>query len=342
MSLNIYGKLPSGLRQKRIQSSSNYRDGSFQNQSKTNAMAEDASILKTLKEYMNKPKNVIPSGVLPTIKSDLHQLDGEHPSLVWFGHSSYLLKLADKHILVDPVFSGNAAPLSFMIKAFKGADIYTLKDLPQIEILLITHDHYDHLDHRLMLQLKGKVKQIVCSLGVGSHLEHWGFNPKIIHELDWWEQIELENLSFTATPARHFSGRGIKRGQTLWSSFVVQSAEHKFYLGGDSGYDHHFKTIGQKFGGFDLAILESGQYNTSWPHIHMMPEETVLAGTELNAKMILPVHWGKFALGMHAWNEPPERVVAKAVELGIDVASPMIGEVYRIGSEHPNKRWWRI
>jgi L-ascorbate metabolism protein UlaG (beta-lactamase superfamily) len=340
MSLSIYGKLPSGERLKRIKASVNYKNGSFQNLSKTNAMAEDASFFKTMHEFMNKPKSIKPSKELPTIKTNLKTLALQDNVIVWFGHSSYFIKIEGVTILVDPVLTGNAAPVSFMVKAFKGADIYTVDDFPKIDILLLTHDHYDHLDFKTVKLLKGKVKQTVCSLGVGSHLEHWGFEKEKVHELDWWDVFKEKELSLTATPGRHFSGRGLKRGQSLWSSFVLKTKAYNLFLGGDSGYDSHFQEIGEKFGPFDLAILECGQYNKSWPHIHMMPEETAKACVDLKSKVLLPVHWAKFSLAMHPWNESITRVLKKANELSLEVATPMIGEVLKIGAELPNKKWW--
>lgn len=342
MSLSIYGKLPSGERLRKIQASPNYKNGSFQNLSKTNAMAEDASFFKTMRDFIHKAKNVKPPKVLPFVKTDLKNLKGDKPTLVWFGHSSYLLKIQETTILVDPVFSGNAAPISFMVKAFAGANEYKVEDFPKIDILLLTHDHYDHLDYKTVLKLKGKINKVVCSLGVGSHLEHWGFDKKNIHELDWWENFTDKEISLTAAPGRHFSGRGIKRGQSLWSSFILKTKNYNLFLGGDSGYDSHFKTIGEKYGPFDLAILESGQYNKSWPNIHMMPEETVEASAELKAKVLLPVHWGKFSLAMHAWDEPIQRVLKKAEEIKVQVATPKIGEAFVIGEALPKEKWWEF
>jgi L-ascorbate metabolism protein UlaG (beta-lactamase superfamily) len=189
--------------------------------------------------------------------------------------------------------------------------------------------------------LKNRIKTIVTSLGVGSHLEHWGFNPKIIIEKDWYRQTELEEgFSVTHCPARHFSGRGFKRNQSLWSSFVLQTPGMKIYLGGDSGYDDHFATIGQQYGPFDLAILECGQYNEYWKHIHMMPEEVVQAGIDLKAEKILPVHWGKFALALHDWNEPIKRVVAEGERRKVQVLHPLIGEKIRLRSSQVFNRWW--
>jgi L-ascorbate metabolism protein UlaG (beta-lactamase superfamily) len=337
---SIYGKLPSGERLQRIKSSPNYKNGSFQNISKTNAMAEEASFFKTMKDFWHKPKTVTPSSALPSVITDLKKINATTPTIVWFGHSSYIIYINNKTILIDPVFSGNAAPVSFMIKAFKGANVYSAGDMPEIDILILTHDHYDHLDQKTITVLNGKVKKIVCSLGVGSHLEYWGIAKNKINELDWHETFEEDEISLTTASGRHFSGRGITRGQTLWSSFILKTKTHNLFLGGDSGYDRHFKEIGEKHGPFDIAILESGQYNTSWPHIHMMPEETVQASIDLKAKVLLPVHWGKFALAMHAWNEPITRVLKKAKELNVTVTTPMIGEALCIGEDLPSKVWW--
>ncbi|WP_317896567.1 MBL fold metallo-hydrolase [Aurantibacillus circumpalustris] len=342
MSLSIYGKLPSGERLRIIKNSPNYKNGSFQNISKTNAMAEDASFFKTMREFLNKSKNVKPPKTLPFVKTDLKKLPDDKTTLIWFGHSSYLLKINGLIILVDPVFSGNAAPISFMVKAFDGSNEYQPEDFPKIDILLLTHDHYDHLDYKTVVKLKLKINKIVCSLGVGSHLEHWGFSQKIIHELDWWETFTEQEINLTATPGRHFSGRGIKRGQSLWSAFILKTKKYNLFLGGDSGYDTHFKTIGEKFGPFDLSILECGQYNKSWPNIHMMPEETAQAAIDIKSNVLLPVHWGKFTLAMHDWDEPINRLTKKAEELNLKVATPKIGEPLVFEKPMPSEKWWNF
>lgn len=341
MSLGIYGKLPRGERLKRIQASENYRNGSFQNLSLTNAMAEDANFFKVMREFLNKPSNVSPAQPIQALKSDLRRLPERETSLVWFGHSSYLLRTMGKYILVDPVFSGNAAPLSFMVKAFKGADVYDVDDFPEIDLLVLTHDHYDHLDYKTLLRFRPKIKQILCTLGVGSHLEHWGLPANKTVELDWWQAWEMDGMKFSSVPGRHFSGRGVKRGQSLWGGFVMQTKEHRVLIGGDSGYDSHFVKIAERFGPMDLAILEAGQYNKSWPHIHMMPEETVRAALDLQAKRLLPVHWGKFALAMHAWNEPVERVLKEAQQHQLSVITPRIGEPVVFGTWQSSPNWWR-
>jgi len=304
---------------------------------------DDISYWKLMKKFIHKNKNTVPPRKLPSIKTDLSNLNSSDPVIVWFGHSSYFIRIENKNFLIDPVFSGNAAPLSFMIKAFPGSNIYKPEDMPAIDYLILTHDHYDHLDFKTVRKLRNKVNSIYCSLGVSSHLKYWGFDINKITEIDWWESKPLgENISLTAAPARHFSGRGIKRGQTFWSSFILKTKDHNLYLGGDSGYDLHFKEIGNKYGPFDIAILEAGQYNTMWPLIHMMPEEAVQAAVDLKAKSLLPVHWGKFTLALHAWDEPIKRILNKAKELNMKVHTPKIGQPLVLKDDFKTDTWWNL
>ena len=341
MSLKITGKLPSGKLLERIKGSPNYKNGAFQNQSPTPMKPEGISYWKMMREFFKKHPETAPAAKLPSVRTDLEKLKATEPVIVWFGHSSYFIRTGNKIFLIDPVFSGNAAPVSFMVKAFPGSNEYKAEDMPVIDYLILTHDHYDHLDFKTILKLKKKVRAVFCSLGVGSHLKHWGIDANIITEMDWWQAEELGNdMQLTAAPARHFSGRGLKRGQTLWSSFILKTPTHNLYLGGDSGYDKHFEAIGEKYGPFDLAILESGQYNKMWPLIHMMPEETVQAAVDLKAKALLPVHWGKFRLGMHPWNEPVKRVLAKAKELNMRILTPRIGEPVLLDDSFSTNEWW--
>ncbi len=338
---HVFGHLPTGARLERIKESSNYREGAFQNISPTPVMAK-GSMASSMRDYLRPGKDRQPSQPLPSVKVDLSTLPVDEATVVWFGHSSYLLRIAGKVILVDPVFSGNASPVSFFGKNYPGSNVYSVDDMPEIDILLLTHDHYDHLDYDTISKLRPKVKQVVASLGVGAHLERWDYSPEMIQELAWNEEAQLPgDIRLTALPARHFSGRLFKRGQTLWSSFVLELPHYKFYLGGDSGYDTHFAEIGEKYGPFDLAILECGQYNQNWPYIHMMPEQTAQAALDLGAKVLLPVHWGKFTLALHPWYEPIERVSKRAQELGLQLVTPMIGQPWDMGEKLPDKPWWR-
>jgi L-ascorbate metabolism protein UlaG (beta-lactamase superfamily) len=343
MSFKITGKLPSGKDLERLKQSSNYNGRGFKNLTETPMKPQDVSYWKMITEVLKRNRNTAPPRALPFEKTNLHTLDASEPILVWFGHSSYFIRIEEKNFLIDPVFSGNAAPVSFMVKAFPGSNEYKVENMPPIDYLILTHDHYDHLDYKTIIRLKNKVTSVYCSLGVSAHLKYWGYDGNRITELDWWQSSLLDNnLKLIAAPARHFSGRGIKRAQTLWSSFILKSANYNLYLGGDSGYESHFKEIGEKHGPFDIAILEAGQYNTMWPYIHMMPEETVQAAVDLKAKALLPVHWGKFTLSMHAWDEPVKRILQKAAELNMPVHTPKIGEPVAITSFRPSTKWWEF
>ncbi len=343
MSLKITGKNPSGKHLEQLKRSPNYKEQEFKNLSETPMMLEDASYYEIFKKFLNKTRDAKPPSVLPSVKTDLKNIQSEKPTIIWFGHSSYFIRIENKTILVDPVFSGNASPLPFMVHAFEGSDIYSPDDFPAIDFLLLTHDHYDHLDYKTIKKFKSKTKKIYCPLGLSSHLIYWGFDKKIIIEMDWWQTINLaENMQLTAAPARHFSGRGLKRFKTLWSSFILKTNSHSLYLGGDSGYDAHFKKIGEKFGPFDIAILEAGQYNTAWPLIHMLPEQTVQAAIDLRANVLMPVHWGKFTLAMHSWNEPVIRILKAAAVAGLKVTTPVIGEPVILDKAYPSGRWWEL
>lgn len=337
----IFGRLPKGNRLERILQSQQYKNGSFQNSTPTAALREDASFFSILKDFTHRPKNVKPTVALPVQQTDFTALSA--PAMVWFGHSSYLLKLQDFTLLVDPVFSGHASPVKLFGKSFDGTDVFDVTRFGTIDYVLITHDHYDHMDYETILKLKSRVKHFYTSLGAGSHLEYWGIPADKITELDWWETASInEQASITATPARHFSGRGVKRAQTLWSSFVLDTGEEKLFLGGDSGYDTHFKMIGEKFGPFDLAILECGQYGRDWPNIHMTPEETYQAAQDLGAQVLMPVHWGKFVLAMHHWKEPVERLLkAAAAGSKLSIVTPMIGQPYILKTTPPTDQWWK-
>ena len=348
--LKSLGKQPAGPRLQRILRSSHYRDGSFQNPIPTEVTLKDTTIWKMLGEYRRRPADSTPPRPLPSIRTDLTHLPTDKATVVWFGHSSYLLKLGPTHILVDPVFSGNASPFTFFAKAYPGADIYKPADMPPtLEAILLTHDHYDHLDYKTILQLNPRTNHFYTSLGVGAHLEFWGIPPEKITELDWGETVQTPEFALTATPARHFSGRTFKRGQTAWSSFILNAPNPataggrlNLFLGGDSGYGPHFQSIGQQYGPFDLAFLECGQYGVHWPHIHMFPEETILAAVDLKAKALFPVHWAKFTLSLHPWNEPIRRVVAEAKTFHVPITTPLIGQPVIINQDYPMAPWYDL
>jgi L-ascorbate metabolism protein UlaG (beta-lactamase superfamily) len=291
--------------------------------------------------FLNKSKRSAPNHILPSVKTNLHALNPEKDVMVWFGHSSYFLQIDGKKILVDPVFSGSASPVKFTTKSFKGSDVYTADDIPVIDYLFITHDHWDHMDYETIIKLKPKIKKIITGLGSGAHLEHWGVDKEIIIEKDWNEQVFLDpGFIVNTTSSRHFSGRGFKRNGALWMSFVLTTPGMKIFLGGDSGYDKHFAEIGNKYGPFDLVILECGQYNEYWKYIHMMPEEVVQAALDLKAKVLLPVHWSKFSLSLHAWDDPIIRVTKESKRKNLHAITPAIGEEVDLKIHGRYVNWW--
>jgi L-ascorbate metabolism protein UlaG (beta-lactamase superfamily) len=337
-----FGAAPDGDSLKKIQGSPNFRNGKFQNQHLTPALTEGAGFFGVLKKFFfEKNKRNLPSTPLPSVKTNLLNLNPEKNILVWFGHSSYFLQICRKTILVDPVFSGNASPLRFTTRSFAGTDIYSVDDLPFIDYLFLTHDHWDHLDYRTLKKLKPKVNQIITGLGVAAHLHRWGYNPSAIEEMDWYQEIHLEpGFVVNSLTARHFSGRGFKRNGTIWSSFLLTTPQKKIYIGGDSGYDLHFAEIGHRFGPLDLAILEDGQYNQDWKYIHMNPEETVQAAMDLQAKKLMPVHWAKFALSLHSWDEPIIRIKKEASVKNMNLLHPKIGEAVDLDGDPVFDNWW--
>jgi L-ascorbate metabolism protein UlaG (beta-lactamase superfamily) len=341
MKQKQFGKDPFGEKLVQVRQSSNYRDGAFQNPMPTDMMLKDISYPKLIWQAFNKPSSVRPPKDLPSVATDLKKKSSDQLSIIWFGHSSYLIKSGDLNILVDPVMNGNASPVSFFGKPFSGSDVYSISELPPIDILILTHDHYDHLHYESIRQLADSAKFFCTSLGVASHLEYWGVSSEKITEFDWWEtKTIIPEVELTAAPARHFSGRTFKRGTTLWSSFALKLHGHKLFVGGDSGYGEHFREIGSRLGPFEIAILECGQYGKNWPYIHMLPEETVTAAKELNAKVLLPVHWAKFELAFHDWDDSIKRVTKAASENNQIITTPLIGEPVILNSSYPNKTWW--
>lgn len=328
-----FGRLPRGERQQRIERSPNFRDGQFRNRQATALMTSGKGRLATMLDFIFRKKEagLRPDTAVPAVKTDLQVLDPAQELAVWFGHSSYLIQTGGKRFLVDPVFC-QASPVSFVNKPFSGTDIYAPEDMPPVDYLVITHDHWDHLDYETVMRLKDRVGKIICPLGVGEHFEYWGFAPEQLVELDWDEAAELEEgFRVVCLPARHFSGRGLKPNRTLWASYLLQSPAQRIFLGGDSGYGSHFAEIGEQFPDIDLAVLENGQYNGDWKYIHTLPEYLGRATAELGAKKILTVHHSKYALARHRWDEPLENARRLAAESRAGVLMPVIGEVIPIG-----------
>lgn len=338
-----FGSLPSQKLMEKIKQSPNFKNNQFQNSSPTPSLTDGATLFSAMREFIfEKSKRNKPADVIPAKKTNLYALSADKSVLVWMGHSSYFVQVDGKRILVDPVLSGHASPLSFTTRSFDGADIYTTEEIPEIDFLFLSHDHWDHLDYETVVKLKPKIKKIICGLGVSAHLLRWGFERSRIEEKDWNEKIDLGNgFIVNTTSARHFSGRGFKRNQSLWIAYALKTPTKNIYIGGDSGYDSHFKEIGKLLGPFDLAILECGQYDKNWKHIHMMPEEVVTASLDLQAKRLLAVHWSKFALGRHAWDDPIIRVSKSSREKKVDLLTPMIGEEVDLNNPMAYNAWWQ-
>lgn len=332
LHLPRFGKFPSGARLERIRRSPNYRDGKFQNLVETDVITDKAvsSFTKTLFQ-MVFGKNGIelkPKKPLDMAKHDLNNLPADRDIYVWFGHSAYLLSLHGTTVLVDPTFV-TASPVSFINKPFAGTDLYKPEDMPHhIDYLVITHDHYDHLDCETIERLKDRIGHVICPLGVGEHLERWGIRPEQLIEMDWNEKSSLsEDWTVYCLPSQHFSGRSFRRNNTLWASFLLETPSGKIFLGCDGGYGPHFREIGEAHPGIDLAILENGQYNEQWKSIHTMPEQLGKEAVDLGAKRVITVHHGKYALAPHPWDEPFGNELVARDEDNINLLVAELGEI---------------
>lgn len=246
--------------------------------------------------------------------------------------------------MTDPIFY-NASPVPGFVRPYKMTNRPQIKDLPNIDAVLISHDHYDHLDYEAIQEMENKVKHFYVPLGVKAHLQRWGVSDDKITEFDWYESTQIGDVKLILTPSRHFSGRGLtNRNSTLWASWVVKSPQISLFFSGDSGYGKHYKEIGKRFGPFDVALMEDGQYNERWPDIHMMPEQSVQASIDLKAKHVLPVHWGKYNLSLHKWKEPIQRFLAEADKNNIITLTPKIGQQFTLESPptpQTQGKWWK-
>ncbi|AZG71705.1 MBL fold metallo-hydrolase [Shewanella livingstonensis] len=284
------------------------------------------------------PKDAIP---LQTLTPDILAQSTED-AVYRLGHSTLLMRIDGEYLLIDPVFSQRASPVQWAgPKRFHQSPI-SIADLPAIKTVIISHDHYDHLDKAAIEQLAAKVEHFVTPTNVGNHLIAWGVAPIKVTELEWWQSVELTGLSITATPAQHFSGRGLlDSNQTLWASWVIQGLQHKVFFSGDSGYFNGFKKIGERYGPFDLSMIETGAYNELWSDIHMLPEQSLQAHIDVNAKAMMPVHNGTFDLALHDWFEPFERINQLAKQHHISLLTPRFGQAVLLANPQADELWWR-
>ena len=342
-----FGAKAVGDRLKKVQGSENFAEGKFQNNVPTQTGIKNISDIPGMMfKFFKAEPGQRPDWEIPVDQKDSIEIVNtkeEEAKLTWFGHSAFLLELDGEKILLDPMLGEVPAPAPFLgQKRFSNSLPITIEKLPHIDAIIISHDHYDHLDYESIKQLKEKTKHFYVPLGIGAHLERWGVAKENITELDWWEETQHKHIKLVATPARHFSGRGMTDGNaTLWASWVIHGKNERIFFSGDGGYFDGFKKIGEKYGPFDLAMMECGQYNEMWSDIHMMPEETAQACADVQGKVLLPMHWGAFKLALHDWRDPIERVSKKADELGLELTTPRIGETVIINKNYPNTDWWK-
>lgn len=342
LQLPLFGKMPQGARLELIAQSPNQAAGTFRNLIDTPLLTTDESQLSLWLSNFDKRGNVLPPASIPTIKTDLKALDVSQDLVVWLGHSSYFLQLNGQRILVDPVLSTNAAPVPGANVAFEGSNLYMADDIPEIDILLISHDHYDHLDYPTIRALQPKIKQVVTGLGVGAHFDAWGYDTRRVHEADWYDTFRgKSDLQIHVTPARHFSGRALTRDRTQWVGFALTTSQHRIFFSGDSGYAPHFAEIGRRYGPFDWVALDTGQYNPHWANVHMNPEQAAQAAEDLNTRILTPGHIGRFAIAPHNWDDPFKRIAAASRQRDYALWTPMIGDpVFLDGRPQAFSSWW--
>nr|WP_238319472.1 MBL fold metallo-hydrolase [Xanthomonas maliensis] len=322
-----------------------FRNGRFRNALPT-ALSQPGLLagVRLLWEVLfNKPARAVPSQPLPVVPLTAAQLrDAPDRSLFRLGHSTVLLKLRGGLWLTDPVFSLRASPVPFVGPKRFHAPPIALDDLPPLAGVILSHNHYDHLDRATIRALASRVGVFVAPLGVGDLLVRWGVDPAKVQQLDWWQSVDVSGITLTATPSRHFSGRGLfDRDRTLWCSWAIQDDDLRLFFSGDGGYGPHFKTIGQRLGPFDLALIENGAYDAMWPDVHMQPEQTMQAFVDLGGRSLLPIHNGTFDLALHVWSEPFERIVALAAAAKVPLAIPQMGERVNVRRPDTDQRWWR-
>ncbi|SNR52467.1 MBL fold metallo-hydrolase [Lutibacter flavus] len=327
----------------RIRKSPNFLNGAFKNSEKT--IQNTGFKWSTIPKFFTDGNNKTPSVELPMEKLSKSYFENEpkQPRITWFGHSAAFVEMEGMNIFIDPMLGDVPAPHPLLgSKRFQKELPISIDSLPKIDVVLISHDHYDHLDYGSVVKLKDKVGQFYVPLGIKAHLTSWGIDTTKIIEFDWWESINYKGIEFISTPARHFSGRGVtNRNSTLWCSWVLKSENSSIFFSGDSGYGKHFKEIGDKYGPFDFAMMECGQYNEQWSQIHMTPEETIIASIEVQSKLTMPIHWGSFKLALHSWDDPILRASVKAKELNIKFSTPKVGESIVLNQENfPNESWW--
>lgn len=337
-----FGRAPRGERLERMRNSPNYSDGAFHNLQPPDERPEsEGSFSGSIGGFFSKPADLRPTEPIPAVKTDLKQLDRREDILVWLGHSALFLQIDGIRILTDPTLV-TGSPVSFANKAFDVEYAYTPDDIPDIDYLLISHEHWDHLDYHTVKSLRDRIGTVVCGLGVGEYFEYWKFPKEKIVELDWNENYTFsDGLTIHALPARHGAQRFLKRNGTLWVSFMLETPSYTIFFSGDTGYGTHFAEISRKFPDIDLAIMENGQYDENWRNSHMPPDDLVRAIKDLGPERVVTMHNSKYAEANHSWKAPLENISAAAAREHFDLLTPMIGEiVYFKDPSQTFSQWW--
>lgn len=320
-----------------------FGDGRFHNPVGKSALGFVGTLGVMWKMLFEKPTDATPLAPIPVqALSRQALLDAPDDSLWRLGHSTMLMKLDGHFWLTDPVFAERASPMSFMGPKRFHAPPLSIDELPPITGVIISHDHYDHLDHDAILALAPKVQHFVTALGVGDRLIGWGVPAAKVVQLDWWQDTHVEGVKIVATPAQHFSGRTLADGnRTLWASWVIDTGNTRIFFSGDTGYFDGFARIGERYGPFDLTMIETGAYDAQWPDVHMQPEQSLQAHLDVRGTVMMPIHNGTFDLALHPWTEPFERITALAQEQGVALTAPHMGERLDIRAPAPSTQWWR-
>lgn len=338
-----FGGNPTEKEKEFYKHSSNYVDGKFINEV---PIKNNMSLLSKDKETSESSKELKPNGEISVHKIDWNKINSEKDSVTWLGHSAFLLSMDNKKMLVDPMLGPIASPVSFVgIKRYEYSQdmLKIIDEMPPIDAVFITHDHYDHLDYQSIIKLKDKVSHFFVPLGVSSHLIRWGVPKEKITEFNWWEERDYEGLTLALAPSRHFSGRSLfDANSTLWGGWIILGKNTRLYTSGDGGYGPHFKEIGKKYGPFDMTLIEGGQYDKRWADVHMVPEQSVQANLDVKGKNMMLIHWGGFTLANHDWREPVERALKEAKKAEVNLTTPEIGETVAFDSDlnNPHSSWW--
>ncbi|WP_462413653.1 MBL fold metallo-hydrolase [Neobacillus sp. Marseille-QA0830] len=339
----VFGGNPSNEQKQVYNTFDNYVKGKFVYRQPT---VMSGSISSTYRDFHSVGKDRRPAGPLPVSEVDWDKVNSMGDSLTWFGHSAFLLSIDHKKLLIDPMLGPIASPVSFIgPKRYSEGVLDMIENMPPIDAVLITHDHYDHLDYPSIRKLKHKVGHFFVPYGVSNHLLRWGVAQEKIKELNWWDETEFQGLAIALTPSKHFSGRGIfNRNSTLWGGWVIVGKSTRFYTSGDGGYGAHFKEIGEKYGPFDITLIEGGQYDRRWSGVHMFPEQSVQAHIDVNGKNMMLIHWGAFTLANHGWTEPIERALQEAEKNKVHLIAPKIGETVPLmeSLSTPITTWWEM